>query len=217
VDVELKGLPHTASRQAASREDLIAGESDRYVTAPRPRDLQAFGHAQANGMTPQVSSTPPAVSVRPTARSALRGVAVVAGLVVAAILTVLFTGGSGGRLAWPVVALLLGVSCGGVVALAVAVRRWGRAQVAELQRGYTTTTFDMGRFWFGGAPDGVVSHGWVQWDWDATWVLRPDGEVVSPPSGEGDPPGLYPSPRRGGAFELWTGHQWSGYLPRRTD
>lgn len=103
------------------------------------------------------------------------------------------------------------------MALTVAVRRWGRAQVAELQRGYTTTTFTMGRFWFGGAPEGIVSHGWVQWDWDATWVLRPGGEVVSPPSGEGDPPGLYPSPRVQGVMELWTGHQWSGYLLRSNE
>ena len=168
-------------------------------------------------MTPQISATPPQVSVTPTARQALRGVAVVAGLVVTAILTVLFTGSASGRLPWPAVAALLGVSACGVVALAVAVRRWGRALVAELQRGYTTTTFTMGRFWVGRAPDGAVSHGWVQWNWDATWVLRPDGEVVSAPSGDGDPPGLYPSPRHDGVLELWTGHQWSGYLLRRTD
>jgi hypothetical protein len=68
----------------------------------------------------------------------------------------------------------------------------GRIQLAELQSGYTTCTFTMGRFWFAAAPEAPVSHGWVEWDWDATWVLRPEGEVVSPPSGEGDPPGAVP-------------------------
>jgi hypothetical protein len=60
----------------------------------------------------------------------------------------------------------------------VTVRRWGRSQVAELQRGYTTTTFTMGRFWYASTPDGPVTNGWVQWDWEATWVLRPDGQVA---------------------------------------
>jgi hypothetical protein len=55
----------------------------------------------------------------------------------------------------------------------VTVRRWGRSQVAELQRGYTTTTFTMGRFWYASTPDGPVTNGWVQWDWEATWCCAP--------------------------------------------
>jgi biotin operon repressor len=185
----------------------------RYVTTPRPRDVPAFGRAQAAGLTPLVTLEPPQVSVRPTARSARRDVAVVGVAAVAAIVTVLLVAGQDGRLSWPAVASLLGVSAVAVAALAVAVRRWGRSLLAELQQGYTTCTFKLGRFWVGAAPDGPVSNGWVQWDWDATWVLRPDGGVESAPSDGGDPPGLYPSPRREGVLELWTGHQWTGYMP----
>ena len=187
----------------------------RYVHAPRPRDVPEFGRAQAQGLTPRVSPGPPQVSVRPTARSALRDVAVVAGLGVAATVTLMVVAAEDGRLSWSAVAALLGVGAVAMCALGAAVRRWGRSQLAELQQGYTTCTFTMGRFWVGASPDGVWSNGYVKWDWDATWVLRSDGEVVSAPSSDGDPPGLYPSPRREGVAELWTGHQWSGYLPRK--
>jgi hypothetical protein len=135
-----------------------------------------FG-AHELGLTPRVPTSPPEVTVRPTARAALRDVALTIG------------------------------------AAAAAVRRWGRSQLAELRRGYTTATFRLGRFWFASAPDGPVTNGWVQWDWTANWVLRPDGQVLSAPTGSGDAPGLYPSPRRDGAMELWTGHHWSGHLP----
>jgi hypothetical protein len=177
--------------------------------------VPGFGHAQAAGLTPRVPPNPPKVSVRPTARSALRDVAVVAGLGVAATVTLMVVAAEDGRLSWLAVAALLGVGTGASCALGAAVRRWGRSQVAELQQGYTTCTFTMGRFWIGASPDGVWTNGYVKWDWDASWVLRPDGEVVSAPSSDGDPPGLYPSPRREGVAELWTGHQWSGYFPRK--
>jgi hypothetical protein len=70
----------------------------------------------------------------------------------------------------------------------------------------------MGKFWIG-SPDGPITHGWIQWDWNATWVLDPDGAVRSHPRPDADPPGLYPSPHAPGQLELWTGHQWSGYIP----
>lgn len=175
--------------------------------------MPGFARARSQGLTPRVSGAAPLVSVRPTARSALRDVGVTIGVAVAADVGAMFSTVTDGRLSWTAVAVVLGVGVVGVLAVLAAVRRWGRAQLAELQLGYTTTTFTLGRFWFGSAPDGPVTNGWVQWDWDATWVLRPDGRVRSAPTGDGDPPGLYPSPRRDGAMELWTGHQWSGYLP----
>jgi hypothetical protein len=178
--------------------------------------VPAFGRAKASGLTPRVPRTPPEVTVRPTARRAQLDVAMIVGTVVATILLVLFGGGSDGRLSWPVVGVLLLVTAAGSALTMGAVRRWGKAQIAELQRGYTTTTFTMGRFWISPAPDAPWTLGWVQWDWHATWVLRPNGKVVSSPSSDADPPGLYPSPRRENALELWTGHQWSGYLPRKT-
>lgn len=186
---------------------------DKFVTSPRPRDVAAFGPARAAGLTPQVPSTPPRISVQPPARRALRDVALLLGLVVAAILSVLIVAGQDGRLSGPGLGALLIVTVMGLVALAVSVRRWRGSQLAELQRGYTTATFKLARFWFDRSPDAPWTNGWVEWNWDATWVLRADGSVVSAPSGENDPPGLYPSPHRDGALELWTGHQWSGYLP----
>jgi hypothetical protein len=189
----------------------------RYLTTPRPRDVDGYDQAAAAGLTPQVPSDPPAVTVGPTARQALRDVARSGIGLVVALAAVLLIGGSDGRLSLPVVGILLGVAAVGTVVVLAAVRRWGRAQLAELQRGYTTTSFKLGRFWAGtAAPDGPVTLGWVEWKWDATWVLRPDGSVVSPPTGDTDPPGLYPSPRRPGALELWTGCQWSGHLPKGT-
>jgi hypothetical protein len=154
------------------------------------------------------------VTVWPTALQALRDVVIGVLGAVAAIVLVVAACSSGGRLAWTVVgALAVSVGLAGAL-VTVLVRRWGRAQIAELQRGYTTTTFEMGRFWFSAAPDAPITLGWVQWDWSATWVLRSDGTVRSAPSGDGDPPGLYPSHSHGGSLELWTGRQWSGYVPR---
>lgn len=187
-------------------------ERNRHVLRPRPRDVPAYQEARDAGLLPSVPATPPQVTVRPAAHQALRDVVVVVALTVAGVAAVLLLGSSDGRLSWAVVALLLAVATAGVLLLAAAVRRWGRAQLAELRCGYTTTTFRMGRFWVGTAPDGPVTNGWVQWDWGAVWVLRPDGTVVSAPSHDGDPPGLYPSPGHRGAFELWTGHQWTGHL-----
>lgn len=176
--------------------------------------MPGYAEARASGVTPQVPPTPPAITVRPTAQRALRDTAVTLAAAVIAILAVLFIGASGGRLSWPAVGTMLVVSAVGVRVVWAAIRRWGTAQIAELQHGYTTTTFSMGRFWHGvAAPDGPMTLGWIDWDWDATWVLRPDGSVVSAPSSETDPPGLYPSPRQQGRLELWTGRQWSGYLP----
>jgi hypothetical protein len=183
------------------------------ILSSRPRDAPGFLRAHEQGLTPRVPASPPEVTVRPTAVAALRDVALTVGAAAAAVVAAVLLGASDGRLPWAVVAVVLGVGATGVAAVCGAVRRWRRSQLAELQRGYTTATFRLGRFWFASAPDGPVTNGWVQWDWAATWVLRPDGQVRSAPTGAGDAPGLYPSPRHDGAMELWTGHQWSGYLP----
>lgn len=189
-----------------------------YVTSPRPRDVPGYDEAKASGAVPRVPVTPPAIAVRPTARRALRDTALVGVAAVIALLSVLFIGASDGALPWPAVGTLLVVGAVCALALRTAVRRWGRAQIAELQRGYTTTTFSTGRFWAGvAAPDGPWTRGRIAWTWDATWVMRPDGTVISEPSGDTEPPGLYPSPRHEGRLELWTGYQWSGYLPDTTD
>lgn len=186
----------------------------RYVGTPAPRHVPGFAQARDAGRTPRVPGTPPHVEVHPTARKAFLRVSVITGVLVIALVAVLLGSAGDGRLDAGELAALLGVAVVGTVALVVGVRGWRRVQLAELQRGYTTWTFALGRFWLGSTPNGPVTNGWVGWRWDATWVLGSDGRVVSSPSGDGDPPGLYPSPREDGALELWTGSQWTGYLTR---
>ncbi len=164
-------------------------------------------------MTPVVPGTAPAVAVSPTARRALRDRWLTAGAAAVAVAVAMVTGADGGRLSLGAVATMLAVAAVGVVAMIATARRWGRAQLAELQLGYTTTRFVHGRWWFAPAPDAPITLGKIQWDWSGTWVLAEDGTVVSAPSPDADPPGLYPSPNRPGAVELWTGHQWSGHFP----
>ena len=176
--------------------------------------MTIFDPAASAGLSPSVPPTAPRVEVAPTAQRTLRDVATTAGLSVLAIVVVTVVGASEGRLSWPAVGAMLLVTAAGAVAVGIMLRRWGRSQMAELRHGYTTTTFKLGAFWFAAAPDGPLTLGLIEWDWRGTWVLRPDGEVVSTPSDAFDPPGLYPSPNRENAFELWTGHQWSGYFPK---
>lgn len=83
--------------------------------------------------------------------------------------------------------------------------------VRELQAGYVTTTFEYGVFWMG--PTSKVDWGIVPWDWSGLWVLGPDGEVVSGPEKDADPPGVYPSPHDPGRAELWTGCRWTRFYP----
>jgi hypothetical protein len=153
------------------------------------------------------------VTVHPSAHHAFRDVVIGSAAVVVAVVVVAVAGGTDEQLTWGAVGLMLSIATVGILALAALIRRWGRAQLAELQRGYTTHTFTMGKFWIGRSPDGLITHGWVQWDWTATWVLTPNGDLRSHPHSDSDPPGLYPSPRTPGQLELWTGHQWSGYVP----
>lgn len=141
---------------------------------------------------------------------------VVLAVTVTGAVAVVLVGQSDGRLSWPVVGLMLLVAGIGIAVAVVLTRRWGQALMAELQHGYTTMTFKMGGFWLTPPPEGPWTLNWAEWDWRGTWVLTPDGEEVSEPSEEFDPPGLYPSPRHEGALELWTGHQWTNYLPKDT-
>lgn len=184
----------------------------RHVTEPRPRDVAAFRRAESARVLPARPASPPAVEVDPSAHRALRDLGVTASVaVVADVATVLLTA-EDGRLPWASVVIVLGVGGAGIVAIAIATKRWGRAVMAEVLRGYTTTTFRMGGFWIARPPDGPWTLNQIHWDFGGTWVLRPDGTVVSTPSDDLDPPGLYPSPNRPDALELWTGRQWSGYF-----
>jgi hypothetical protein len=90
--------------------DMTKG-ADRFVTSPRPREVPAFGVAQAAGLTPRVPPTPPPVSVEPTAHRALRDVALTVAVLIAAVLAVLLIGGGDGRLSWSALLALLAVTC----------------------------------------------------------------------------------------------------------
>ncbi len=91
--------------------------------------------------------------------------------------------------------------------------RVGDRLIAELDRGYASFKITTGLFWF-------RHTGWIGWDFDGVWVLESAG-VVAPTPGVTDPPGLYPSPRRHGRLELWTGCNWTkvyrGSLSTETD
>jgi hypothetical protein len=176
--------------------------------------MSTFDRAVSSGLSPSVPPSAPRVEIAPTAQRTLRDVVTTAVIAVLAIVIVIAVGASAGRLSWAVVGAMLMVTAAGAAAVGIMLRRWGRIQMAELQHGYTTTTFKLGAFWFAAAPDAPMTLGLIQWDWRGTWVLRPDGEVVSTPSDAFDPPGLYPSPNCSDALELWTGHQWSGYFPK---
>ena len=127
----------------------------------------------------------------------------------------LFTGGSNGQLTTGGLARFL-TAAADVCAAACGytIRRWGRAVLDEATAGYTTTPFDLGRFWIGAAPEAPWTVGWIGWDFSGLWVMAPDGTVKASPRPERDPPGVYPSPNRPGEWELWTGSQWSAHFPR---
>lgn len=79
--------------------------------------------------------------------------------------------------------------------------RVGDRLVEELEHGYTTLVIDTGLFWF-------RATGWTAWDFAGVWRFTRGG-VRPPDPGVTDPPGLYPSPRRSGRREVWTGCAWT--------
>ncbi|PPK92261.1 hypothetical protein CLV92_1157 [Kineococcus xinjiangensis] len=95
--------------------------------------------------------------------------------------------------------------------------RWGvavgRRNIEELQHGYTTHVLTFGQFHIGGGSHVRDTDAGPPWDYSGTWVLHRDGRVKSAPQPGHDPPGLYPSPARPDAYELWTGASWTGYYP----
>lgn len=179
----------------------------------QPRQVKGYEQARVAKLTPQIPKTPPSILHKPTASQRLTRVAIVGAVVVISIIITMFAASEEGRLPLSGIIALLTVSGVGIAILWFTVKQWGKTLIAELQQGYTTNTFKLARFWTAPSPDGVITNGWIQWDWDATWVLRNDGTVISSPTSLADPPGLYPSPHREGEFELWTGYQWTNYFP----
>lgn len=184
------------------------------VYSPLPHEVAGFDRAMASGVIRRIPTVPPAVTVLPTSRRALRDAAVVLAVSVAVVVAVLLVAPTEGALSGAGVLALLGSSALGVWAIAKALTRWGRLVLAELALGYTTTPPNLRTAsWWVGAPGTRIGLHGIDWDWSGLWVLHPDGTVRSAPSRQGVPPGLYPSPRREGALELWTGLQWTAYFP----
>ncbi len=189
-------------------------ESGWCVTQPRPRDTPAWREAVRAGLISPVPAEPPDLVVRPSAHSLQRVLFATVAMSVLVLAFLLLTGGrngaftAGGLGRFLTAAVVCATACG------YTIRRWGRAVLDEATAGYTTTPFDLGRFWIGAAPEAPWTFGWIGWDFSGLWVMAPDGTVEAAPRSDRDPPGVYPSPNRPGEWELWTGSQWSAHFPR---
>jgi hypothetical protein len=179
--------------------------------SPLPYEVEGFDRAMASGVIRLIPTDPPAVTVLPTSARALRDAGVAFVLASGVVVVVMLVAGSGGYLGGLGVAALLGSAALGFWAVATALKRWGRTLLAELALGYTTTPPGVSASWWLGRS--AYGRNGPQWEWRGLWLLRPDGTVRSAPSRQGVPPGVYPSPSRPGAMELWTGRQWTGYFP----
>jgi hypothetical protein len=103
----------------------------------------------------------------------------------------------------------------GYFAVRVPLHRCRDIFLEELQAGYATRTFTQGSFWIPRGPARThKDNDVIGWVWDGLWVLDEHGNVIATPDRTLDPPGLYPSARRPGHLELWTGCQWAGVHPK---
>lgn len=175
----------------------------------RPRDVPGYQRAvEAGVVRPPPRTTPGLLPGRTAAqcfnRFLLQGAAGVgAWLVVLAILND-YADGAVAAIGTVLAGLAL---LGGVMA---SLARVGARVLDELSHGYTTLTLEFGTFWIGALRRWPRFGHRVPWEYSGTWVLDNTGAIVSEPEPSNDAPGLYPSPNRPGALELWTGAVWSG-------
>lgn len=158
-----------------------------------------------------VPAAPPALlpgasAARAFNRFLLRGACAVA----AVLATVELASSSGlGTTSAGLVTLAAGLA--GFAAVLRLLGRVGDRKLEELAAGYTTLRLDFGGFWLGEGRRWPRFGHRAPWDYAGLWVLDGStGAVVAEPDRAADPPGLYPSPNRSGAMELWTGVVWSG-------
>lgn len=186
--------------------------SDRErLQRPRPRDVDGFADAYADGLLPIVTRHPPAPGsgvVVPSAASLFwtwlaKFVATFASFFVFAQLEPPQT----------VIPQFLYYSAGALVGVSIlwlafrTLLRYVDRSIDEMLHGYTTVTLIAGGV-------GRSEHSWGEvgppWNYDGVWVLNRKFAVKSTPNPLADPPGYYPSPNRPGCWELWTGEVWSG-------
>ncbi|MFT4035291.1 MAG: hypothetical protein QM679_06920 [Patulibacter sp.] len=186
--------------------------------APNPLDVDGYRQALADRLLPAVAATPPRpLPGRSAAAHFNRWLVLCVGTFGGSIAIGLVVAKSGATSPW----LWLLVAAALTAALVGSASRLGRVGdrlAAELQHGYTTHTITQGTYWlpslrrpFAAGPRPVP------WNYAGTWVLddsgRPVGGVPDPTV---LPPGLYPSPRRPGEFELWSGAAWTGNFRTQT-
>jgi hypothetical protein len=178
-----------------------------------PRAVPGFAEAVAGGRVPRVPAEPPALGPRPSAQRLFRTlvlgcVLAVPGLLALHWLLVAVDTPDLGRLV-----VLVGTSLVLFWALFARLAKVGRRSIEEFRLGYTTLILEWGGFWVGEGRFRVATEMRTPWDYSALWHLDGStGRVIRPPSGTGDPPGMYPSPTRPGSMELWTGVMWQRHF-----
>ena len=172
-----------------------------------PHEVPGYASAAALGQLPVVPEAAPRLIPGRTARQEfhrflLKLTAVVAPLVVGP--EILRAVG---------LPLLLGAGYGLVVLLLA--DRWlgqvGTRMVAELRAGYVTFDLQYGLIGRDYHAHWHATEAGTPWNHRGVWLLRDDGSVVRPPDRSVAPPGMYPSPTRPGARELWSGAAWTGH------
>ncbi|BEL04338.1 hypothetical protein Q0Z83_025290 [Actinoplanes sichuanensis] len=173
-----------------------------------PREVAGYAEAYAAGLLPRVPSTPPPLAVAPTARAAFRRLLVTTAMAFLTVLLLAKTLSSVGALA--------AIGLGGTLVLVLIHRqlaRVGDRLIAEFRHGYATLDVSLGGFWFGEGYTGITGEAWSRWDLRGLWLLDAStGAMRRAPAGDGDPPGMYPSPHAPGRWELWTGVEWLGHF-----
>jgi hypothetical protein len=184
----------------------LTGLSDH--DRPRPRDVPGFAEAVAAGLVPDRPATAPEPTVHPSAAARQRVfvVALVGGITGTVLVGLRSLGDDPGRGA----VVVAGLSATAVLVVLAALWRWvGAAALAELHRGYTTTTLVFGGYGLS-VPRRYRSFGdRPPWDYSGVWRVGPVASAEAPDPAQ-DPPGFYPSPTRDGELELWSGRVWLG-------
>jgi hypothetical protein len=181
-----------------------------------PRAVPGYAEAVAAGTVPRVPAQPPALGPRPSAQQMFRNLALGCVLTIPALLLVHWLLGALGAPDGAVLVVVVGLMLVAFWALFRTLARIGDRSLEEFRLGYTTLILEWGGFWVGEGRFRKVTEMRTPWDYSGLWHLNGStGEVLRPPRGEGDPPGMYPSPTRPGRLELWTGVRWQRHFADR--
>jgi hypothetical protein len=174
--------------------------------------VAGFAQAASAGKLPTVPRTPPQLMHGPSANRAFN------------LFLVKLVGAAFGVVAGMRVAMSIHSTWANVTAISLGLAvfwlmlHWltavGRRNFEEFKRGYTTLLLQYGMFASTRDLRWWITNWRIPWDYSGLWVLRDDGNVISAPSPDREPPGFYPSAHRTGWYELWTGCAWAGQYQR---